>query len=336
LSAKKKVSTVDNTTGTPMTMDQAVNSMFAPSEEVTQDEVQEETIETEVAQDAGSEDQAEAAESDDEAEEDADDSEYEADEADAADENSKDRIPVKINGKTELWTLDELKRSAAGQGYIQQGMREVAEIKKEAGSVYQALQQERQQLSQIYNQLTSGQVPLQAPNPPAKELLERDPIGYMEARIKYDEDVAAYQQTQTQMQKLQAQQAQLNQQAQAVIVQEQMKLLQQAIPEFSDPKTGTALRDQIIKTAVDVYGFDQSELMSTSDHRHIRVLKDAMEYRKLMQNRAGAEQKASKARPVVKPGAQKRPESAVQSRKKQIQRAKQTGKIDDFMAAMFK
>jgi aminoglycoside phosphotransferase len=97
-----------------MTMDQAVDSMFAPSKEVTQDEVQEETIETEVAQDAWSEDQAEAAE------------------------------------------------SAAGQGYIQQGMREVAEIKKEAGGVYQALQQERQQLSQIYNQLTSGQVPLQA------------------------------------------------------------------------------------------------------------------------------------------------------------------------------
>ena len=45
-----------------MTMDQAVDSMFAPSEKVTQDEVQEETIETEVAQDAGSEDQAEAAE----------------------------------------------------------------------------------------------------------------------------------------------------------------------------------------------------------------------------------------------------------------------------------
>ena len=145
-----------------MTMEQAVNSMFATSEEVTQDEVQEETIETEVAQDAGSEDQAETAEPDGEAEEDAEDSEYEADEADAAVENSKDRIPVKINGKTELWTLDELKRSAAGQGYIQQGMREVADIKKEAGSVYQALQQERQQLSQIYNQLTSGQVPLQA------------------------------------------------------------------------------------------------------------------------------------------------------------------------------
>ena len=31
-------------------------------------------------------------------------------------------IPVKINGKEERWTLDQLKQSAAGQGYINQRM----------------------------------------------------------------------------------------------------------------------------------------------------------------------------------------------------------------------
>ena len=40
-------------------------------------------------------------------------------------------IPVKVNGKEEMWTLDQLKQSAAGQGYINQRMQEVAQLEKQ-------------------------------------------------------------------------------------------------------------------------------------------------------------------------------------------------------------
>ena len=48
-------------------------------------------------------------------------------------------ITVKINGKEERWTLDQLKQSAAGQGYINQRMQEVAKLEKTYKAQTQAL-----------------------------------------------------------------------------------------------------------------------------------------------------------------------------------------------------
>jgi hypothetical protein len=239
-------------------------------------------------------------------------------------------IPVKINGKTEMWELDDLKRSAAGQGYIQERMREVASVKKEAESVYQALQSERQQLASFANQIQSGQLPLQAPVAPSRELLSSDPIGYMEARAEYEENVGRFQQTVAQMQHLQMQQTELNSRAHQARLQEQMQQLVQVIPEFADKKTGTQLRDQIIKTAKDVYGLEEEALMQVSDARHVRILHDAMRYRQMIGARDGVEQKVQKARPAIKPGAKV---SERAGKVKQVERTtsqmKRTGSVDD-------
>jgi hypothetical protein len=239
-------------------------------------------------------------------------------------------IPVKINGKTEMWKLDDLKRSAAGQGYIQERMREVASVKKEAESVYQALQSERQQLASFANQIQSGQLPLQAPVAPSRELLSSDPIGYMEARAEYEENVGRFQQTVAQMQHLQMQQTELNSRAHQARLQEQMQQLVQVIPEFADKKTGTQLRDQIIKTAKDVYGLEDEALMQVSDARHVRILHDAMRYRQMIGARDGVKQKVQKARPAIKPGAKV---SERAGKVKQVERTtsqmKRTGSVDD-------
>ena len=57
-------------------------------------------------------------------------------------------IPVKINGKEERWTLDQLKQSAAGQGYINQRMQEVAKLEKDYKAQTQALAQQQAQMAQ--------------------------------------------------------------------------------------------------------------------------------------------------------------------------------------------
>ena len=319
------------TTDKAMTIEDAAGLLLQP-EEVVEDQAELEEAEA---------DEAEAEElSSDEAEEGADEEVSETDDDEATAEEAADEdanlIPVKIDGKIEMWTLDQLKQSAAGQGYIQQQMREVAEVKKQASDVYQQLLQERQALAQMYQQLSSGEVSLTPPKPPSRDMLNSDPIGYMEARARYEEDAQAYQANVVKMQQLQQQQEQVNARARQAYLQEQMQLLQQSIPEFADKKTGTAVRDQIIRTANEAYGFDLNELSGVSDHRRVRVLYDAMRYRQMMAERKGAEQqKVAKARPVVKPGAQVKQDPTRQAKKRQMANAKKTGKVEDFVDLLF-
>ena len=180
-------------------LDNAVEAMLAPA---PSEENQSEAVEAaeEPTQDVESETVEDVAEGDDDVEasgEDIEDAEYvEDDQIDDDDlvEAAEDTnlIPVKINGKEEHWTLDQLKQSAAGQGYINQKMQENAALEKKYKEQTQALAQQQQQVLALYQQAQQGG--LQAPTPPSKELFDQDPIGYMEAKLQYDEAKAAHDQ----------------------------------------------------------------------------------------------------------------------------------------------
>lgn len=320
-------------------IDAVAASLLAPQGDAPQPEVEETEDDTtaenpvddvaDETDDATDEADAEEADAEDDAVEDDDETDDAAEEDDAA-ETADDLIPVKVGGKVEMRTLDELKQAYSGQAYIQARMQENAAIRKEAEAVYAALQQEREQIAAFANQLRSGQAPVQAPTAPSRDLLERDPIGYIEAQAKYQEDVAAYEQTMAQLNAMAARQQEMQKRATAAALQEQMQLLTQALPDFADADKGARLRDRIVRNAVDAYGFEPSELMSVADSRHVRVLHDAMLYRQMMAERGKVEKKVQQARPVVKPGA-KRPANEGKVKKAMQVRAKmkQTGDVDD-------
>lgn len=299
-----------------------------PSEEL-EDTAELETAKAEDVAGDGTEDATEADAKDVDEGEDADDGTDDAAEEDDAAEPA-DLIPVKVNGKIEMRTLDELKQSYSGQAYIQNRMQETAALRKEAEAVYSALRDERAQIAAFAEQLRSGQLPLQAPTPPSKDLLDRDPIGYIEAQAQYQEDSAKFNEAMQQMQVYASRNQETDQRARAAALQEQAQLLAQAIPEFADRDKGAQLRDRIVRTAVDAYGFDPSELMSVTDHRHVRVLNDAMLYRQLMAERGSVEKKVKQARPVVKPGSKQSGTPGKAKKAMQVRaKMKQTGSVDD-------
>jgi hypothetical protein len=242
-------------------------------------------------------------------------------------------IPVKINGKEERWTLDQLKQSAAGQGYINQKMQENAALEKQYKEQAQALAQQQQQVLAMYQQAQQGG--LQAPTPPSKELFDQDPIGYMEAKLTYDEAKAAHDQQLYQLQGMQQQQAQQQQAARQAYLAEQAEVLKQYIPEIADPKKGEMLKTEIMDTGIH-YGFTPEEMAGVSDARYVRALNDARKYRQLVANRKKSQSKADGVRPVVKAGAKKRPDGQAATRKKAQQRLQKTGSIDDALSLMLK
>lgn len=261
----------------------------------------------------------------------ADDESYDQDEdeaEEAEDAGQQELYTVKVDGEERKVTLDDLKRSFSGQAYIQKGMQEAAEAKKEAEGVYQALLNERQQLSNLLYQAQSGQI-AQPPIPPSRELFNNDPIGYMEAKLSYDEALQNYQNQQYQIQQVAEQQNYQMQIAQQQYLQGEMQRLAQAIPEFSNAKTASKLKEDLVQFGSKL-GYSEAELSEVMDHRAILVLQKAMKYDQLVEGKSKATQKASNARPMVKPGTKKTGRTGAAKQRQNAQaRMKKTGSIDD-------
>jgi hypothetical protein len=253
--------------------------------------------------------------------------ESEEDEAEEAEDAGREELfTVKVDGQEVKVPLEDLKRSYSGQAYIQKGMQETASAKKEAEGVYVALLEERQKTSELLTQLQSGQL-IAAPTPPNRELFDKDPIGYMEAKVQYDEDVQAWSNQQYAIQHAsQAQEAQM-QAALQVHLRDQMKELAEAVPDFADAEKAGKLRDKLMSYGAKE-GYTAEELGQVVDHRAIKVLRKAMLYDQIVAKRGEADKKAEGAKPFVKPGT-KRPARTGKAKARQTaaSRMKKSGSV---------
>ena len=317
-------------------IESAIESIIAPTEEVietTEEETQateettevEETAESEEEEVTETEDDLDESESDDEDEYELDD---DNDQVEDAVQDAPSNITVKVDGKDVEVTLDELKQGYSGQKYVQKGMQEAAQQRKEAEGVYQALLNERKQINELYQQLQQGGV-AQAPTPPSRELFESDPIGYMEQKLSYDESKAAYDNQMAQLQQVSNQSTQAERVAKQTYLKQEMQTLQQKIPEFADSNKASKIKDRLVQVGREHYGYTPEEIGQVMDHRAIQVLHDAMKYRDIMSGKAKAVAKTKKARPIVKAGAKKVNDSATKVRKRQKAKLQKSGSIDD-------
>ena len=99
------------------------------------------------------------------------------------------------------------------------------------------------------------------------------------------------------------------------------EVLAKEIPNWS-PETNQAL----LSTGKD-YGFSDAELNAIVDPRHVKVLHDAMQWRKLQQNSV-VKKKVSNAKPVVKPGSKDTKAEANSNHRNLREQLRKTGKSD--------
>jgi len=318
------------------TLEDAVDSLLAPSEETSEDNNFDAAVDAMIEPD---DDQSEEIEVADEEQDDVEaSSEDQGDDLDDVEIDDEDQVEatedtvlytVKVDGKEEQRTLDQLKQGYAGQSAIGRGLQENAQVRKQLEQEKALFQQQQQQFLQLHQQAQNGG--LQAPTPPTRELFESDPIGYMEEKLKYDESKAQYDQNLFQMQQMQQQQAQRQTQAHQSYLQEQAEILKQHIPEIADPEKGEKLKGELMNVGME-YGFTADEMAAVSDARYVRALNDARKYRALVAKRKSTQAKGEKARPVVKAGAKKRQDGNVATRKKAQSRLQKTGSIDDALS----
>ena len=321
-----------NETETPITdIDSAMTSMLMPEE--TTEEVIEESQETEeISAEAEVADDVEVVEEDvteEEAEEiEASYSEDDEDPIEEASQQEPERYSVKVNGQEEQVSLEDLKQGYSGQKCVQQGMQDVAAQKKEAEAVYTALNNERQQMAELYQQLQNGGF---TPEPikPTKEDFDADPIGYMQKNLEYEEQKANHDRQMAQLEQASQQNSVAQQNAKQAYLQEQMQILQKEIPDFADSTKASKLREQLVSTGKSQYGYTTEEISQISDYRAIKVLHDAMKYQDIISGKSKAKVKTKSANPVIKPGAKKIATPNAKIRSRQKAKLKDSGSIDD-------
>jgi hypothetical protein len=279
--------------------------------------------------------EAEAEETTDEVETEEEATEESDDEAEE-EEQSQDEVPailkLKVNGEDVEKPLDEVVALAQqGLDYTQK-TQQVAEQRKELEAYAESIKaqeqafQEQMQLNNVLIEdvakITSLDQQLnQYANVNWQQLSDNDFVEAQKLFFTYNQLQQERSQLVSQFEAKKQQVVQKQTQLMSEKIAKGKEILAKEIPNWS-PETNQAL----LSTGKD-YGFSDAELNSIVDPRHVKVLHDAMQWRKLQQN-STVKKKVSSAKPVVKPGSKDTKAEANSNHRNLREQLRKTGKSD--------
>ena len=319
------------TTDAPMTMESLAEDLIAPIEtpEETETEAQETPPETDEVEEETEADASPAVDEEDgEAEDDTDEVEDEADEADEDQEEASPRerlITVKVDGKEQQVTEQELKNDFSGRASLETRH-------KELKAQEELTQRQAAVIMQMYEQAqTQGFKP--EPQMPDIQLRETDPIAYMEAKDNYDRQLMEYQQQQTNMAALQQHQQKLFEAQKKEHQEAEMAKLMEVVPAFADPEKRKAAGAAILETAKE-FGYSQEDLNQIVDHRAVRMLHELSELKALKDKGEAAKVEQERAKPVTKKRAKARTDGKLKREQEMRRQAVKTQSVEDWAATL--
>jgi len=260
----------------------------------------------------------------------------EPDEEVEEEEQSQDEVPailkLKVNGEDVEKPLDEVVALAQqGLDYTQK-TQQVAEQRKELEAYAESIKaqeqafQEQMQLNNVLIEdvakITSLDQQLnQYANVNWNQLSDNDFVEAQKLFFTYNQLQQERSQLVSQFEAKKQQVVQKQTQLMSEKIAKGKEILAKEIPNWS-PETNQAL----LSTGKD-YGFSDAELNSIVDPRHVKVLHDAMQWRKLQQN-STVKKKVSSAKPVVKPGSKDTKAEASSNHRQLREQLRKTGKSD--------
>jgi len=242
----------------------------------------------------------------------------------------KPRYKVKASGEEIEVTLDDLIKGYQREADYTKKTQTLAEQRKQVEAERQVIEQAKSQRDQYQERLGMIESALKtyAPQENLEALKETDPIGYA---VK----VAEQTQREKQLQAVQMERARIAQQQQAEQSQNlnshlavEAQKLAEAIPEYADEQKSVQVKKDIRDYARKI-GWSDEELASVYDSRAVLTLYRAMQYEKLMGNKAGVTKKVNEAPKMLKPGVSRQTDVNSEQTKKAMNQLKRTGNVRD-------
>ena len=303
------------------------------------DSIQEDVKEQPVPEQPTEEPQEEAEVPTDETSEDTDvePTEEPDDQAEEEEQSEEDEVPailkLKVNGEEVEKPLEEVVALAQqGLDYTQK-TQQVAEQRKELEAYAESIKaqeqafQEQMQLNNVLIEDVAKITALdqqlnQYANVNWQQLSDSDFVEAQKLFFTYNQLQQERSSLVSQFEAKKQQVVQKQTQLMAEKIAKGKEILAKEIPNWS-PETNQAL----LSTGKD-YGFSDAELNSIVDPRHVKVLHDAMQWRKLQQKDSIVKKKVSSAKPVVKPGAKDTKAEANSAHRQLRDQLRKTGKSD--------
>ena len=263
--------------------------------------------------------------------------ESEEPEAEEEEQSEEDEVPailkLKVNGEEVEKPLEEVVALAQqGLDYTQK-TQQVAEQRKELEAYAESIKaqeqafQEQMQLNNVLIEDVAKITALdqqlnQYANVNWQQLSDSDFVEAQKLFFTYNQLQTERSNLVSQFEAKKQQVVQKQTQLMAEKIAKGKEILAKEIPNWS-PETNQAL----LSTGKD-YGFSDAELNSIVDPRHVKVLHDAMQWRKLQQKDSIVKKKVSSAKPVVKPGAKDTKAEANSNHRQLREQLRKTGKSD--------
>ena len=299
-----------------------------PTEEQQTEEQQNSPEPTE--QESSTEDQPEEqenmeAESQEEATEEVSQDEEQIDTQEKQDSTAEPTYKVKVAGQEYDVTLDELRNGYSRDADYRQKTESLAFEKKQFVSESEKQRQDYSAKLNEANQMLSvaqQQLNSEINSADLEKLYEEDPTEAAriehKLRKKQEKINSAMAKNQSEQKK----------QFDSYLKDQQSKLVSK-MPEFSDPNKASQLKTSM-KSTLNAYGFNDTEVAQVYDHRIVMLVNDAMKFRNLQKAKPNIAKKITKPGKVFTSGVkQTKADVTLKARKDKLSRLKKSGSHKD-------
>jgi hypothetical protein len=195
-----------------------------------------------------------------------------------------EKFIVKVDGKQIEVPKEELIRGYQREADYTRKTQKLAEERKFVESEFQQVRGEREQYAQILGQLQQKLQEFEPPEPDWNRLEVEDPTEYARqwtSHQRRNQQKYAVQAEQMRLQQLQQAESQKHIQN---VLQQEVKILKEKIPEWSSPEKAKAEGKALLEYGLGL-GFSEQELNGISDSRALLALHKAWKYDQMVSKR---------------------------------------------------
>ena len=300
--------------------EETIGQQEAPKEEIKQNSPEPENVESEEDQPQEQEISEETENEDEVSEQDVSQDEEQIDTQEKLEDST---YKVKVAGQELEVTLDELRNGYSRDADYRQKTEELSNQRKNFQSESEKQRLDYSQKLNKVNELMSAaqqELNTEKNSVDLEQMYEDDPTEDMRIehrlRRKQEKLNSAIAQTQAE------QKTQFD-----GFLQEQKKLLETKMPEFTDPVKASSLK-ATMKSTLNNYGFNDQEVAQVYDHRIVMLVNDAMKYRSMQNSKPNIAKKITKpSKPFSSGVKQGKSEANLKLRREKFSRLKTSGSM---------
>lgn len=252
-------------------------------------------------------------------------------EAEAVEEESP-KFTIKVDGKdvevTEAELAEAYKNGLRQSDYTKKTM-EVSEQRKAAEAEIAKANAERNEYSSKLQQVSNLlQAQLQEQSQTDwNQLLENDPVEYLKQQHLFQQRQAALYQTQQEQMQIAEASRQEQEKAYSQYLKAEESSLLDKIPSWKDENVAKTEKAEI-REFLKNQGFSDQDIAQVADHRHVLLVRQAMQFQKLLEKAPDATKRVEKTPPkVVRQGVSET--NPQDGRTKAMQRLNKSGRVED-------